>query len=314
MSMSGRYVVRSGDLIIGEFNNMLTTNGLLAINQYLSGQSRFWADTLVIGALSTSSTTASMTTLQYETYRNPVNFKSYQTVSGSNQIVLKATIDPALAFEAYEVGVVPSRVDINTYLDNYQISTFSETSSGSSRWVTNNAAAIQRSASPTPRTDTAQIVLPVTTNALTNTASISGLSVTATRYSEIDYVGILYYCAASFSAASVTVWFGDSGATTQTLWSGSTTVGSTASGSFYSASLSMGTKDPNFTDPISTASIRFYGSSGSVYLDQMKFILGGVLGSDQQLVSRTTSSSPSVPLFSKVYSQPMDIEYYIQVT
>jgi len=310
--ISGKYVISSDGEIIAEYPNMITSNGLTVINQYLSGQIKYWADTLVIGTMSSSSTTASTTKLQYEIFRYPVGLKSYVTSGSINQLILKATIDPAAEFRAFEIGVVPARVELSTYLDNYPITSFSEMSGSSSKWYVGGSPVVSSSTSPSPMVGALQVPLAVTTSSATNTASISNLSIDSSRYTDVDHVHVLYYCSSSITAASVTVYLGDS-STTQNVWTGSTTISSNASGTFYSASIDMGTKPTTFTEPINTASIRFYGSSGSVKLDHMKFVLNDNLTSDQQLISRTTSTSAS-PLFSKVYSQPMEIEYRIQVT
>ena len=311
MKITGTYVIKSNDKIIGEFTNMLTTNGLLFINQYLTGQIKYWADSIAIGALSSSSTTASTTTLQYESYRYPVLFKTYQSGSSINQIILKATVDPSAEFEAYEIGVFPTKVDTTTFADHYSITGFSELTSGSSNWYINGIPATNSLISS--RVGSSNINLSITTSSATNTASIANLLIDSSRYTENDNVNILYYTSASFSSASVTVKFGDS-STPQVFWSGSTVIGSTPSGSFYSASVDMGTKDTNFIDPVTSAFVTFDGASGSVQLDHMKFVLGDSLIPDLQLISRSISTAPNTPLFSKVYAQPMDIEYYLRVT
>lgn len=136
----------------------------------------------------------------------------------------------------------------------------------------------------------------------------------SSNYTEADTLSLLYYVSSSFSAASVTISLGDS-AVPQNVWTSSVTVlGPTASGSFYAASaIAMQTK-PAVTDPIISASVTFAGASGSVILDYLQFIQGAQLSADMQLVSRTTAATANTPLFSKQYSQPMDIEYYVQVT
>jgi hypothetical protein len=310
MTIIGTYIVKSNDEIIGEFKNMLTTNGLYVINQFLSGQTKYWADTLAIGALSSSATTASTTSLQYEAYRYPVIFKSYQTTaSNTNQLILKATIDPVVEFQAYEIGVFPARVDLSSFSDHYQITAFSESTNGSSQWyIGANPATITSSATVTARIGSSLITLPVG-----STASITNLSLNSTRYTENDYIGLLYYTISSIPTASITVTLGDS-SVPQLTWSGSITTASSTASAYLSANIDMNVKNSSFVEPITTASVTFAGASGSVALDHMKFFLGTTQVSDLQLASRSISSSSTTPLFSKVYSQPMDIEYYIQVT
>jgi hypothetical protein len=312
--ITGKYVVSSGGKIIGEYKNMLTNNGLLVINQYLSGQTRDWGGSLALGLLSSSATTASTTTLQFETARYPTNFKAFRTVSGSNQIVLKATLDPTDDYDVYEIGIIPNKVDLSTYSDNYLITAFSETNGGSTNWFYNNGTlAVTSSATPSPRNGGYMVNVPVTTVGTTNTVYTGGLNFNSSAYSENDTLSILYYCSSAITAASISVIFGDN-SPTQVTWSSSTaSIASVASGAFYSASLAMQTK-PTITEPIINASVTVYGSGGSVAFDALKFVLGTQLTTDYQLVSRSISSTTTTPLFSKIYSQPMDIEYYIQVT
>lgn len=310
--IKGTYVISSNGEKILEVDNMITANGLLAINRYLSGQAKYWAESIAVGALSSSATASTTQSLQYEIFRYPVTLKSYVSLSTStNQQILKATIDPLAEFQAYELGVFPARIDTNTFYDHHQITDFSETASGNSAWRVNGSAASM--VSTNSRVGASNIALGLSTTASVSTASITNLLVPSSFYSEKDYLGLLYYVSSSISAASVTVTFGDN-STPQLYWSGSSILSATPSGGFYETDIDMGVKPDAFLDPITTASINFNGSSGSVVLDHMKFYLGDALTTDLQLISRTTSSASNTPLFTKYSTQPMDIEYYIQVT
>ena len=315
--ISGKYVISSNGEIIAESKNMLTTNGLSSINAYLSGQSRDWAGTISVGALNSITTTASTQTLQYEIARYPVNFKSFRNVSGSNQIVLKTTLDPAADFDIYEIGIFPAKVDVETYYDHSRISNFSELTGTNSNWLYGNNSATTASiinAAPSPRSGGYMIVIPVTNSTTTNTIALNNLNYDSTLFTENDNLQILYYCNSTTAGASVNISFGDS-SNPQNIWSSSTVnLGAITSGSFYSASLAMSTKVSTLLDPMITASVTFSGTSGSVMVDHMKFVSGNTLTTDFQLTSRTISSTTASPIFSKQYSQPMDIEYYIQVT
>lgn len=309
--ITGTYVVYSDGVKISEHSNMITENGLMMINKYLTGQIKYWANTLVVGALSTTATASSTASLQYEIYRYPVNLKAYQSSGSVNQLLLKATIDPTAEFRAYEIGVIPVDVSPDTYYDHFSITGFSEVSGASSLWRVNGAPVVSSSTSPSPRVGTLQTPLAVTTSTSTNTASIGTLSIDSSKYAGTDFVHLLYYCSSSISSASITVKFGDN-SVSQQIWSGSTVVSSNASGTFYNAIIDMADKPTGFNDQINTASIQFYGSSGSVKLDHMKFVLNEILTEEDKLVSRTTSSAS--PLITKKYAQPMEIEYFIRVT
>jgi len=310
--ISGKYVISSNGVVIAESKNMLTTNGLSVINSYLTGQTRDWAGTIALGSLNSIPTAASTQSLQYEITRYPTSFKSYRTVSGSNQIVLKATLDPATDFDIYEIGVFPAKVDPSNYFDHYKISNFSEYTNGSSMWVINNIAANLTNTNPSPRSGAYMVNLPVTNSTASSTASMGTLNFDSYLFTDSDNLNLLYYSASSLSNASVTIYFGDS-SNPQNIWSSSTTVITSApSGTFYSQALPMGPKT-NILDPLTSASITVLGT-GSIVMDHLKFVSSNTLTSDLQLTSRTTAVTTASPIFSKQYSQPMDIEYYIQVT
>lgn len=309
--ITGTYVVYSDGKKLAEYPNMITTNGLEMINKFLTGQNRYWADSMVIGSLASSATTASTSSLQYEAFRYPVNLKTYQSSGSVNTIILKATIDPTSQFRAHEIGVVPVMVDPDFYYDNFPITSFSEVTAGSSMWRVGGVPVVSSSTSPSPRVGALQIPLAVTTSTATNTASIGTFSLDASRFAENNFVHLLYYCTASISSSSITVRFGDS-SLSQLIWSGSTVISSVASGAFYVASVDMGSKPTGFNDSVVTASVTFNGSSGSVKLDHMKFVLNDNLAAEDKLISRTSSST--TPLITKLSGQPMEIEYYIRVT
>ena len=313
--IAGKYVVSSNGEVLAEVNNMLTTNGLDAINRFLVGQARDWAGTIGLGAINSASTTVSSSVLQYEIAKYPTTLKSYRNISGSNQIVIKATLDPSLDIDIYELGLFPARVDPETYFDNYKITTFSEYTGASTNWVYfNGTLATTASVAPSPRVGGFLTVIPVTTSSATNSASIGNMNFDSSNFSEADSLSLLFYVSSSISSTSVTVTFADSSASTQ-IWSSSTVVGGPyAASAFYVLSIPMQTKSASISDPINSMSITFYGSSGSVSLDYLKFIQGAQLSTDMQLVSRAISGSLTAPIVSKQYSQPMDIEYYIQVT
>jgi hypothetical protein len=314
-AMNGKYVIYSGTEKIGEYPNMITTNGLEMINKYLSGQNKYWADTLVVGALSSSSTSASTAALDYEIYRYPINFKSYEsTASSTNKIILKATVDPTAQFRAYELGVIPVAINPESYYDNFTITNFSEVVGGASlesQWTLYDSASIVPVSIPAPRVGSLNLPLTVSNDYESNTASIASISIDTSRYAENNFVHLLYHCTLNMDSATAVVSFGDS-SNTQMFWSGSVTIpdGGVA-GSAYVAQIDMGIKPDGFNDSVQYIEIIFEGSSGSIALDNMKFVLNDTLAPEDKLISRTTSASP---LFTKNYSQPMEIEYHIQVT
>ena len=311
--ITGKYVISSNGEILAESENMITANGLSIINSYLTGQTRDWAGSIAIGLLNSTPTSSATQTLQYELARYPTSFKSYRNLNGINQVVLKTTLDPAADFDAYEIGVFPAKVDQSNYFDNYKISNFSEYTAGSSMWIINGVAGTITLSNPNPRSGGYMLNLPITNSTTTSTASMGTLNFDSYLFTDSDTLGLLYYSASNITNASVTVFFGDS-STPQNTWSSSTTViTSAASGSFYTLPLVMGTKSTSILDPLISASITVLGS-GSILMDHLKFVSSNTLTTDLQLTSRTVAPTTTSPIFSKQYSQPMDIEYYIQVT
>lgn len=74
--IKGKYIIKSDDKVICEKDNLITTNGFLAINRFLTKGSMDWAGSLVVGGL-TNIAKVSDKTLYYETARVPVTLKSY---------------------------------------------------------------------------------------------------------------------------------------------------------------------------------------------------------------------------------------------
>jgi hypothetical protein len=318
MNFEGAYVVKSDGVILGEYKNMITTNGLNFINQFLSGQSLYWADSIAVGALQGTPTTIDTEQLEHELYRYPVNFKSYEvvTASGFNRLILKATIDPASEFQAYELGLFPAPTDPDDFVENTQITTFSESVDSAmttSRWkYSDGSPAFTYSASydPTPRVGGVRILI-----LSGETVSITGLSLSVPDYALLNNIQLLSYSPDVFASGSITIIFGDSNQSEQAIWSMSAVMPANVSSSYRTDIIPMTSKPEVFTDPVSTASIVFISDTGSpLELDQMKFSSVSTTFPELKLSSRTISSSSSVPLISKIYGQPMDIEYYIRVT
>jgi hypothetical protein len=301
MNFNGTYRIISSGSVIGEYQNMITTNGLLAINQYLAGLIPSWAGSIGIGTLYTNATASTSEILDYEIKRYPITLKSYRTVSASvNQIALKISVDPQSTFQAYELGVFPSTINESSYTDNFQITDFSEQLSGSSAWyIGANPATTSSSA----RVGALSLALPAG-----STASTSIVLDTST-YSDTDNLKILFYSSTTITSGSFTMNFADDSLVTNT-WTASGSFSNTTASNYYSASLGFLPRSSSFSNYVTAASINYAGT-GAVRLDHVKWNTGETKTSDFKLVSRTASSTP---LFTKTYGQPMEIEYFIQVT
>jgi hypothetical protein len=301
MNLTGTYKVTSSGSVIGEYQNMITTNGLLTINQYLAGLVPSWAGSIGIGTIYTNSTAPSTEFLDHEIRRYPVTLKSYRTVSASiNQIALKISVDPESTFQAYELGVFPSTINQGSFTDHYQISDFSEQLSGSSAWYINGNPASNFGSS---RVGASTVIIPAGTTASTS------MNMNTNTYSETDILKVLFYSSTTITSGSFVVNFADDSLITN-FWTASGTFSNTTAGNYYSSSLGFLPKPSLFSDYVISASINYLGT-GSVRLDHLKWVTGETKSTDFKLVSRTAQATP---LFIKTYGQPMEIEYYIQVT
>lgn len=74
--IKGKYIFKCNGEVVAERDNLITTNGFLMINRFLTKSSMDWAGSLVIGALNTAPAISDKT-LYYETARVPVTLKSY---------------------------------------------------------------------------------------------------------------------------------------------------------------------------------------------------------------------------------------------
>jgi hypothetical protein len=305
--IEGFYKIISSGSVLGEYKNMITANGLTAINKYMTGSIPDWAGSIAIGSLNNVSTSSATTQLDYEYLRSPVTLKAYTNDTG-NRIILKTSVDPQAVFQAYELGLFPGVFINAAHRDNLQISDFSEQSSGSSNWVISGSPAPMSSSGPTPRINTETILLTAG-----QTASLAISNVFST-YGQNDFIDILFYCASALSStASLTVSFADNSSSAN-VWSASGTIssGSISSGSFYTTRLPFNTPLDAFTYEVVTCSVTLAGS-GKLNLDHMKIATGDTKTIEDVLTSRVTASG-STPLISKTYGQPMEIEYYIAVT
>jgi len=132
--IKGFYRITSNGEFVAEYENMITANGLKAINEFLCGMIPDWAGSIAVGGLNANATSSATQFLDYEYLRYPVTLKSYFDATGSgNYVALKTSIDPALTFQAYELGIYPNRINLNN-IDHFEISNFSGISNGSSTW------------------------------------------------------------------------------------------------------------------------------------------------------------------------------------
>lgn len=302
--LKGKYIFKSNGKILFEGENIITENGALMINKYLSNSAVDWAGSIAVGALYTNSASTD-TKLAYEIYRTPVTLKSYITTSGSNQLALKATLDKDLSAQIYEVGVFPLNYISGSDKDNFVITKFDENDI-TTPWYIGPSESVYSSASLTStnsRVGVYNIVVP------TASTLFKSCVFDFSNYNQLDYLDFLYYVSSSMTSPSLTIKFYDNNSN---IWSSSTILTTSASG-YYSASLAMSSVPStsyNYSF-INKIVFQLLGGSGSIQFDCLKFMSGAAKPSELKLVSRKSSNTA---LITKTKGQPVDVEYYLTVT
>lgn len=297
---NGYYVLSSGDEFIASAKNVITTNGYLMINKYLARATPEWAAGLGVGVLRRNTASASDTELEYEVARYPITLKSYRTVSGSNQIVLKATVDPLLSASITEVGVFPV-LDLGR--DNYVISDFSESSGSVNLWTASGSTS-SLSFAPYSRYGENNSFIFGSNSYINN----NSLSFDMSPYTYTDYASLLIYTPAT-SSGTFRISFAD---VNGNIWNSGSGTGSISGAGWYSVRMPLsGSYNSSFNYLINSVSINFLTTSAaSIHFDALKLMSGDIKTEIFKLTSRSIFSTA----INKVRNQPMQIEYYMQVT
>lgn len=286
---------------------MITASGVLSINKFLAGAAGDWAGTLAVGLLGTTTTASTTASLQYEIARYPITLKSYIPTSASNKLVLRTSLEPDLVAKIYEVGVFPTTQDNNDNLDHTPITDFSEIdSSGSTTWLyqTGSVATVVSTYSRAGKYDVRIASGSTTYN--------TGLTISSDGYYDTDYLNMLYFVSsATTGTSSVTVNLVDD---LGTAWTASGTFPATSSGNWNVLSMNFNTKDVDFNDNITTASISFAAAAGTILADHLKFLKNYSKDETQLLAARQATSVSASPYINKVAGQSAEVEYTIQVT
>ena len=174
--IKGKYIVKSGDQIIAEKENLITTNGFYMINKYLAKSSLDWAGSLVIGALgdpTNNPTAITDKTLYFETGRVPVTLKSYSKFNPKYIITNKA-LTSNVATLTFQSPATPMLAQNYTV----QISGVDATFNGS--FLVTNLTTVTQPTSTTLGTYTITYAKTATNVASTNTGLTSASLITVT--------------------------------------------------------------------------------------------------------------------------------------
>lgn len=121
--IKGRYLFKVNGEVVHECYNVITSEGLDIVRNYLAGTSPSWAGSISVGSLNLSAPSTSDSALEFEIARVPVLISSVDGI----EIVLTATLGPDLEGRIYEIGVYPTVLNTTSFgFDDKVISTFSE--------------------------------------------------------------------------------------------------------------------------------------------------------------------------------------------
>jgi hypothetical protein len=298
--MKGHYVITSNNNFVASYQNVITSNGYLMINKYLANSAQDWAGGLAIGILSRNTASASDTVLEYEIDRYPISLRSYRTIGGSNQLLVKATVDSLITASITEIGIFPA-LDANK--DNFIISDFSESSASVNLWTASG------SSSSLKFTNKSRYGL---YNSFIYSASTfinnNNLSFDMSKYTATDFADLLIYTPAT-SSGTFQISFGD---TYGNVWSSGSGTASISGAGYYSVKIPLTSSyNSAFNYLINSMSINFVmTNTSSVHFDTLRLISGDVKTETLKLTSRSLFN----PAVAKIANQPMQIEYYVQVT
>lgn len=293
--LNGYYVIKSNNEFVASSKNVITTSGFSTINKYLAGSLNSWADYLAVGVFVTkNAASASDTQLEYEVGRYQINLKSYATISGSNQIFLKADLPDILTASISDIGIFSSP---NLKNDNFIISDFSELVSGSTAWLNTTTTSNSKYGA-------SNVYIYSSGSVISN----NNLSINLNGYAGSDYASLLVYSPANASG-KFQIRFQD---TAGYLWNTASGTASVAGGSWMAVTIPFTNQpDTNFNYIVNSLSINFVtAATSSLVFDALKLNSGNVKYIDSQVISRTILPTPII----KDYGKPMQIEYYMQVT
>lgn len=311
--IKGKYVFKVNGEIVFEKDNVITQNGIDVINRYLAQSIQDWAGTIVVGALGTTSTSTD-TSLAYEISRAPIVLRTYSpsgtyvngSVSASNQIILKGSLDPLLVGSIYEIGIVPKNFLQTSEKNNFYLTQFDEIygTSGSSDWISGTAS---RNKTLYASSRFGNYNISLTSGSI---ISRSNFNLDVNSYNTGDYLQLLYFATGATPSASVIFSLIDEVGNS---WVAPTIALSPGASGYFSAStLLSNSPASSFSYIVSTISASTASNmSGVIYLDSLKLMSGNNKTSEDQLISRTSSSAA---LVTTKYGQPTEIEYYLTVT
>lgn len=308
----GRYLIKIDGEVVSECNNIITTDGLSIIRNYLVGNLTNWAGSIAVGSLNLVTPSINDTQLEFQIARVPVSISSVE----DNEIVLNATLGAELEGQIYELGVYPAVVNITSQgFDDKLVTTFNEDwtdSSGVSLTSGNFSGSID---SVDGRSGYRNLIVGASGISAFYTASID-----ISGYSQLDSISMLYKTHSTGANRTVRITFIDDQLPTAGTRYYDFTLNGSATGyktltTLFGNFVSTG----NFNNTVSQISITSSAAAGcTVHLDAIKFNDTDETNLDFALVSRalvgTTGGTTTNDYIIKSSGVEMDVEYRLELT
>lgn len=305
--LKGKYIIKIGDEVIKEVDNVITNDGMTIIRQYLAGVARTWAGAIAVGTMNNNDPAQTDTSLEFEISRVPVLISSVD----DEQIVLTATLDSELEANIFELGVYPALTNvISRGFDDRLIATFGED------WTDTSGVSLASSYFsgtedlPDGRSGYRNLIIDATG---IDAQYDTGIDVSG--YSQLDSFSILYNCDSTGTNRTVRVTLiDDQLPTAGTKYYDFDLDGSSTGYKIITSLFGNFTVTGDFNNNVSQISITSSAASGcTIHLDAMKFNDTDETNLDFSLVSRaivgTAGSSTTSDYIVKPSDVEMDIEY-----
>lgn len=308
----GKYFVYEDNKLIGEYPNVLTTEGKSLIRNYLSGNVPAWSGSIAIGAMNANSPSISDSGLEFEIIRVPVVLS---TVKG-NDIILSADLSSEIAGRIFELGVYPTVTNsFSAGFDDRVIANFSED------WVDSSGVSLgSANFNGTEELPTARVGYRSLIIGNTGINCSYGVGIDLSGYSDLDSMSILYNVVSSGSNKTIRFTFYDNQLPTPgTRYYDFVIPGASTGYGVITQQFAYFTETGNFNNNVSKIGISSSsGTFASVNLDSVKLDDVDETNPNFALVSRAligqAGGNSSSDYFEKRAGTNMTIEYVVELT
>jgi hypothetical protein len=309
--MIGKYLIYQDSKLVGEYRNVLTTEGKSLIRNYLAGNIGAWSGSIAIGAMNSTAPSVSDSGLEFEIVRVPVVLS---TVKGNN-IILSADLDSTIAGRIFELGVYPTVTNsFSAGFDDKIIANFSED------WTDNlGVSLISSNFNGTEELPIARVGYRNLIIGSSGIDTLYSIGLDLSGYSDLDSMSMLYKVTSTGSNRTLRLTFYDNQFPTPgTKYYDFTLNGSSAGYKTISAQFGLFTETGDFNNNVSKVGISSSGSVAAVELDAIKLDDSDETNPNFALVSRaligSAGGNSSTDYFEKRAGTTMTIEYVVELT